>query len=210
MRTSIWFLRVGQSAYNQRRTFMGQADAALTHLGHAQVQAALAMIRRQRITQVYTAPQSICQETAQMAAMQWQAPVTVMPAWADQNMGAWTGLTWREAGVQYPTEMQLRMADVVHSPPPSGESLAQVAARIMHGWREVQQGAQGQRVVVVTAGLPIQIVLCALLRVPLQNHWMWRIDYGAWTAIELYNGTPIVRCMNQVPYVDLRTDDGMN
>jgi broad specificity phosphatase PhoE len=56
---------------------------------------------------------------------------------------------------------------------------------------------------VVTAGLPIQIVLCALLRVPLQNHWMWRMDHGGWTAIELYNDTPIVRCINQVPRVDL-------
>jgi len=46
-------------------------------------------------------------------------------------------------------------------------------------------------------------VLCALLRVPLQNHWMWRMDYGGWTAIELYNGTPIVRCINQVPLINL-------
>lgn len=203
MRTSIWFLRVGQSAYNQRRTFMGQADATLTHLGRAQVQAALEMIRRQQMTQVYTAPQQIYHETAQMAAEQWHAPVTVTSAWADQDMGAWTGLTWREAGARYPAVMQERMADAVNSPPPGGESMMQVAARVLDGWREVQQIAQGQRVVVVTAGLPIQIVLCALLRVPLQNHWMWRMDYGSWTSIELYNGTPIVRCINQVPRVNL-------
>jgi broad specificity phosphatase PhoE len=99
--------------------------------------------------------------------------------------------------------MQVRMTDPVQSAPPGGESLAQVAERVMQGWRQLQQVAHGQRVIVVTAGLPIQIVLCALLRVPLQNHWMWRMDYGGWTAIELYNGTPIVRCINQVPLVDL-------
>lgn len=203
MRTSLWFLRVGQSAYNQRRAFMGQADGSLTHLGQAQVQAALAMIRRQRITQIYTAPQPICQEAAQMALTQWAAPVTPTPAWADQAMGEWTGLTWREAGRRNPDVMQARMADSVQSAPPGGESLVQVADRVMHGWHELQQQARGQRAVVVTAGLPIQIVLCALLRVPLQNHWMWRMDYGGWTAIELYNGTPIVRCINQVPRVDL-------
>jgi broad specificity phosphatase PhoE len=203
MRTSIWFLRVGQSAYNQRRAFMGQANVGLTRLGQAQTQAALEMIRRQRITHVYTAPQQGCHETAQLAAVQWQAPVMTIPAWADQDMGAWTGLTWREAGRQYPDAMQARMVDPIQSAPPSGESLAQVAERTLLGWRQLQQMSQGQRVVVVTAGLPIQIVLCALLRVPLQNHWMWRMDYGGWTAIELYNGTPIVRCINQVPLVDL-------
>lgn len=203
MRTSIWFLRVGQSTLNKRRAFMGHADAALTPLGRAQVQTALAMIRRQRITQVYTAPSCSCREAAQLAATQWQTEVTTTHDWIDQDMGKWTGLTWREAGQQYPEALQARMADPVQSAPPGGESLAQVATRVMHGWRQLQEIAQGQRVVVVTAGLPIQIILCALLRVPLQNHWMWRMDYGSWTAIELYNGTPIMRCVNQVPRVDL-------
>jgi broad specificity phosphatase PhoE len=203
MRTSLWFLRVGQSAYNQRRAFMGQADSPLTQLGQAQVQTALAMIRRQRITQIYTAPQAICREAAQMAQGQWSVPITLTPVWADQAMGTWTGLTWREAGRRDPDVMQARMADPVQSAPPGGESLAQVAERVMQGWRQLHQEAHGQRAVVVTGGLPIQIVLCALLRVPLQNYWMWRMDYGGWTAIELYNGTPIVRCINQVPLVDL-------
>ncbi len=203
MRTSIWFLRVGQSRYNQRRQFMGQADAPLTHFGQAQMQAALAMIQRQRITHVYTASQQICREAAQMAAVQWQSPVSDVVSWADQDMGSWTGLTWREVGRRYPAEMQARMADPINSAPSGGESMAQVAERVMHGWRMIQQRAQGQRVVVVTAGLPIQLVLCALLRVPLQTHWMWRIDHGSWTAIESYSGTPIVRCINQVPRIDL-------
>ena len=203
MRTSLWFLRVGQSAYNRRRAFMGHADGGLTRLGQAQVHAAIEMIRRQRIMRVHAAPQLICQEAAQIVVTQWQVPVTTETAWADQDLGQWTGLTWREAGRRDPAIMQARMTDPVQSAPPGGESLAQVAERVMQGWRQLQQVAHGQRVIVVTAGLPIQIVLCALLRVPLQNHWMWRMDYGGWTAIELYNGTPIVRCINQVPLVDL-------
>jgi broad specificity phosphatase PhoE len=51
--------------------------------------------------------------------------------------------------------------------------------------------------------LPIQIVLCYLLQQPLPNHWMWRIEYGSLTGIDVYNGTPIVRCVNDVPPVQL-------
>lgn len=203
MRTSIWFLRAGQSTYNKRRAFMGHADAPLTAFGQAQAQTAVMMIARQHITHVYTAPSQSCRESAQIAATQWQTELTVVPDWIDQDMGEWTGLTWREAGQHYPAAMQLRMADPVHSAPPGGESLRQVTERVMQGWRALQSVAHGRRVVVVTAGLPIQLVLCALLRVPPQNHWMWRIDYGSWTAVELYNGVPIVRCINQVPRIDL-------
>jgi broad specificity phosphatase PhoE len=79
--------------------------------------------------------------------------------------------------------------------------LAQVAHRVLHGWRALLQVAAGERVVVVTQALPIQIVLCHLLQQPLTNHWMWRVEYGSLTGIDLYNGTPIVRCVNDVPPV---------
>jgi len=89
----------------------------------------------------------------------------------------------------------------LHASPSSGESLAQVAARVIAAWHTLLQVAAGERVVVVTQALPIQIVLCYLLQQPLTNHWMWRIEYGSLTGIDVYNGTPIVRCVNDVPPV---------
>jgi broad specificity phosphatase PhoE len=186
---------------NKQRRFMGQSDSPLTAYGQLQAEAIVAGLRRQRITQVYSAPQSAILTSATEIATARGGDVVVVPAWADQAMGAWQGLTWREASQQFPQDTIARMRDPLQVPPPGGESLAQVAARIIAAWHALLQVATGERVVVVTQALPIQIVLCYLLQQPLTNHWMWRIEHGSLTGIDLYNGTPIVRCVNDVPPV---------
>jgi len=201
MRTTIWLARAGQSVLNKQRRFMGQSDSPLTAYGQLQAEAIVAGLRRQRITQVYSAPQSAILTSATEIATARGGDVVVVPAWADQAMGAWQGLTWREASQQFPQDTIARMRDPLQVPPPGGESLAQVAARIIAAWHALLQVATGERVVVVTQALPIQIVLCYLLQQPLTNHWMWRIEHGSLTGIDLYNGTPIVRCVNDVPPV---------
>jgi broad specificity phosphatase PhoE len=201
MRTTIWLARAGQSVLNKQRRFMGQSDSPLTAYGELQAQALVAGLRRQRITQVYSAPQSAILTSATEIATARECVVDHVPMWADQAMGAWQGLTWREASQQFPQDTIARMRDPLHAPPPGGESLAQVAARIIAAWHGLLQVAAGERVVVVTQALPIQLVLCYLLQQPLTNHWMWRSEHGSLTGIDLYNGTPIVRCVNDVPPV---------
>jgi broad specificity phosphatase PhoE len=201
MRTTIWLARAGQSALNKQRRFMGQSDSPLTDYGELQAQALVAGLRRQRITQVYSAPQVATIASASVIATARDGDVVVVPAWADQAMGGWQGLTWREASQRFPHDSVARLRDPLHAPPSGGESLAQVAHRVIQGWQGLLQMAVGERVVVVTQAVPIQIVLCYLLQQPLTNHWMWRIEYGSLTGIDLYNGTPIVRCVNDVPPV---------
>jgi hypothetical protein len=78
-----------------------------------------------------------------------------------------------------------------------------VATRIMVAWQGLFAGGGGGAGGRRDAGFPMQIVLCYLSQQPLTNHWMWRIEHGSLTGIDLYNGTPIVRCVNDVPPVTL-------
>jgi broad specificity phosphatase PhoE len=189
MRTTIWLARAGQSALNKQRRFMGQSDSPLTDYGELQAQALVSGLRRQRITQVYSAPQVATIASATVIATARGSDVVVVPAWADQAMGEWQGLTWREASQQFPRDSAARLRDPLHASPSSGESLAQVAARVIAAWHTLLQVAAGERVVVVTQALPIQIVLCYLLQQPLTNHWMWRIEYGSLTGIDVYTAS---------------------
>ena len=201
MRTTIWLARAGQSELNKQRRFMGQSDSPLTAYGELQGAALVSGLRRQRITQVYSAPQAAPSRCAAVIAVAHNCGVVQVPMWSDQEMGLWQGLTWREASQQSSRDSAARLRDPLHAPPSGGESLAQVAARVIAAWQGLLQVATGERVVVVTQALPIQIVLCHLLQQPLTNHWMWRIEHGSLTGIDLYNGTPIVRCVNDVPPV---------
>jgi broad specificity phosphatase PhoE len=82
MRTTIWLARAGQSVLNKQRRFMGQSDSPLTAYGQLQTNALVAGFRRQRIAQVYSAPQPASLTSATVIATARGGDVIVVPAWA--------------------------------------------------------------------------------------------------------------------------------
>ncbi len=196
MRTSIWLVRAGQSRANAERRFHGQSDSPLTPLGSAQSAQVAVQLRRQRIEAVYCAPECVTQQSAQFLTPLCRRAPVVDTSWTDQGLGVLTGLTRAAAYRDWPTIMAERLRDPLHAVAPEGESLATVAERIVAAWQQLVTRHRGQRVVVVTQALPIQILLCALVGTPLLQHWSWRIDNGSSTCVDLYGTTAIIRCVN--------------
>ena len=196
MRTSIWLVRAGQSRANAERRFHGQADSPLTVLGSAQSAQVAVQLRRQRIDAIYCAPQCATLQSAQFLVPLCPAAPVSSDAWADQGLGVLTGLTRAAAHRDWPQSMADRLRDPLHAVVPGGEALATVADRIVAAWQQLVTRHSGQRIVVVTQAVPIQILLCALVGTPLLQHWSWRIDNGSSTCVDLYGTTPIIRCVN--------------
>ena len=196
MRTTVWFVRAGQSVANQHRRFQGQSNSGLTTLGIAQMQQAAAELRRQKISSIYSAPQQGTHESAAYIAASQRLLPQWDGAWADQNLGRLTGLTRHEAQKQFPVEMALRVQNPVHGAAPDAESVSDVSRRCIVAWDGLLRRHRGQRVVVVTQALPIQMILCAVLGTPLAQAWSWRMDNGGLTCFDFYGQTAIVRCIN--------------
>jgi len=206
MRTSVWLLRAGQNELNRRRAFVGQHDVALTDYGRIQVTVAGQYVARQRLNAVVSGPQPAMCASAQIVAHQHQLEYTQDAEWADQDVGALAGLTWREASQRYPQEMRERQRNPLGARVLGAtESLAEVAERVAGAWQRILVEYAGQRVVVVTQALPIQLLLAMVLGRPLERYWEWRIDQASWSAIEVYGGTAIVRCVNAT--VPVHADD---
>ena len=66
-------------------------------------------------------------------------------------------------------------------------------------WEDLLQGYAGGRVLVVTHGTPIRLLLCSLTGVPFGQHWKFRIDLGGVTALDVYPTATILRTLNEVP-----------
>jgi len=197
MRTTVWFIRSGQSVFNQQRRYHGQSESELTVLGIAQIQQAVVQVRRQHLTALYCAPQRVAMQSASFFCTAQHITPQPDAAWADQALGQLSGLTRAEARVQQPELYALRMRDPVRGRAAGTESIADVAQRCVQGWTRLLALHRGQRIAVVTHALPIQMVLCAVLGTPLPTSWMWRIDNGSTTCLDVYANTVIVRCINQ-------------
>jgi broad specificity phosphatase PhoE len=197
MRTTVWFVRAGQSQFNQQRRYQGQTDSPLTTMGIAQAQAIVVQLQRQNITALYVAPQQSTLESAAYLAQARNLVPHPDVAWADQQLGAVSGLTRREALEQHFAVMRMRMHDPINTKTNDSESIAEVSQRCLAAWQHLLTVHRGQRIAVVTQALPIQMILCAVLGTPLAKWWTWRVDNGSVTGVDVYGDTVIVRCINQ-------------
>jgi 2,3-bisphosphoglycerate-dependent phosphoglycerate mutase/probable phosphoglycerate mutase len=194
-------VRHGQTLLNKAGRYQGRNDSPLTDYGQQQVAALARRLRRIPFEVALVSPTGRARATAQTVLEGRAAAVLEVdaPGWAETGHGRWEGLTYREVLARFRDEAQARFASGAEGKPAGGESLAEVAARVGAAWADLLQRYPGGRVLVVTHATPIQLVLCATSRLPISEHWRWRIDLGSVTCLDVYGAGPIVRMVNEVP-----------
>jgi len=199
MRTSIWLVRHSQTELNKARRYQGTSDSPLTAYGLQQTAALARRLRRIPFTSAIISPHNRTRTVAATILSGRAVPLTEDPRWDELHHGRWEGLSYREACSRFPAEAAARFADALHGRAVGGESLAEVAQRVLAAWTALLHERSGERVLVITHATPIQLLLCATSGLPLEQYWHWRIDLGSITALDVYSGTLIVRMVNEVP-----------
>jgi 2,3-bisphosphoglycerate-dependent phosphoglycerate mutase/probable phosphoglycerate mutase len=202
MRTSIWLVRHGQTDFNKARRYQGATDSPLTPYGILQAAALARRLRRIPFKVAVVSPCLRAQLTAE-AILADRDNVTIVEdaRWRETHHGRWEGLTYQEVRARFPGEAAARFADALHGRPTGGESLAEVAQRVLEGWRALLQQNPGGRVLVVTHATPVQLALCLISGMNPAQHWRWRIDLGSVTAADVYGGGTIMRMVNETPHL---------
>jgi 2,3-bisphosphoglycerate-dependent phosphoglycerate mutase/probable phosphoglycerate mutase len=199
MRTSIWLVRHTQTELNKARRYQGTSDSPLTAYGLRQAAALARRLQRIPFTSALVSPHNRTRSVAAMILAGRTVPLSEDACWDELHHGRWEGLSYREVCSRFPVEAAARFADGLHGRALGGESLAEVAQRVLASWQTLLRERSGERVLVVTHATPIQLLLCATSRLPIEHYWHWRIDLGSITALDIYSGTLIVRMVNEVP-----------
>ncbi len=170
----------GRSGYLDGRT-----DFPLTPEGWAQFKRQTDL---QTWAQVISSPLRRAHEAAAALAKHRDLTLTVDGDWAELDFGAWDGCLRAgiEAQPQGRTAIAAFYADPLNHPPPGGEVLPTVQARIARALtRLVAQPATGPVLVVTHAG-PMRMALSLACDIALNSLWAVRIGYG--TRIRLHLG----------------------
>jgi 2,3-bisphosphoglycerate-dependent phosphoglycerate mutase/probable phosphoglycerate mutase len=202
MRTSVWFVRHGQTHFNQQQRYQSWSDSPLTSYGQQQAAALARRLQRLPFDVALVSPVGRTQATA--ATLLAERPTTQLvasPAWAETHHGRWEGLTYREVLARFPQEARARFASGADGKAQGGESLREVAQRIEQAWADVLHTYPAGRVLVVTHATPVQLVLCYVSGLSPEQHWRWRIDLGSVTCLDVYQSAVIVRMVNEVPRI---------
>ncbi len=167
--TRLYLLRHGLTVHTPERRFSGRNDLALTEDGGTQITAAATRLAaRGSITALVSSPLRRTRDSAQIVADALHLPVDVDDDLIELDFGSLEGLTWSQARSSYPDQLStfLSSADI---PASGGESVSHVRTRMDRFLARVRTEHEGRDVAVLTHMMPIKVLLCMALDVPLST-----------------------------------------
>jgi len=146
---AVWMLRHGATTGGEG--FRGRTDDELTGAGFESMARAAATIGP--VDRVVTSPLARCRHFAQHLAAGCGIALTVEPAFAEMDFGAWEGLTAAEILRADAARLEAFWRDPRAATPPGGESFAAFEARVVPALDALKAGSPGRVLVVTHAGV---------------------------------------------------------
>jgi broad specificity phosphatase PhoE len=164
--------RHGQSVSNAIRRFQGAQDVALSPLGMRQAEALGQAVSRRAIAHVYVSPFERARHTAEIALARLALPLTVVDDLRELSLGEWEGCTVEEVRTRPGDPYARWVRDPVQCPPPGGEPLADVQARVLRAVERITAAhPNGDDVLIVSHGGVISALLAHCFGLPLSSIW---------------------------------------
>lgn len=168
-------LRHGETEGGAR--YRGTTDDPLTAAGWEQMRAAVN--DNPRWEGIFTSPLKRCAEFARALARQHSIPLTLDARLAEMHFGAWEGHSAAELMSANPEALARFWDDPATHTPADAEPLARFAARVLRVWHTIVREHPGQRILLVTHGGVIRVILCHVLRRPVEQLLDLDVEHAA-------------------------------
>lgn len=178
--THLILIRHGETFWNAEGRLQGQSDSPLTPRGIAQAQAVARRLRHETFSALYASHlQRVLDTAAPVAAMSGHT-VQVDPRLQERAYGIFEGLTHAEASVQHAAvyhEYQTNLSPDFAIP--QAESTSQMLARGLTVLTELAERHPGERIVIVSHGSFLRVMLSHMLGIPLDIKQRFRLANGS-------------------------------
>ena len=181
LETLIDLLRHGEPEGGTK--FRGWVDDPLSSTGWEQMRASAG--KACHWDTVVTSPLLRCAEFAAELADRHRLTLEVDARFKEMGFGDWEGKTPADVARQDAARLEKFWRDPVAFPPPGGESLAAVQARVTEGWRDLLARHAGRRVLLVCHGGVIRLVLAQALGIPLANLFRLHVPFAALSRLRV-------------------------
>lgn len=178
--TLISLLRHGETEGGAR--YRGSTDDALSPRGWEQMWAAVGEEGWERIV---ASPLARCAAFAQALAERRGIPFEIDERLREMHFGAWEGRTAIEIMAEDADALARFWQNPAVYPPPDGEPLADFQARVLAAWREIVRASAEQRVLLVSHGGPIRVVLCEIKQHPVERLLELEVAHATLFAVRI-------------------------
>ncbi len=174
--------------------YRGRTDSPLSATGWSQLDDAIAAFDQadRPWHAIYSSPLQRCRLPALRLAERLGLPLQLEPRLRELDFGDWDGQSCQQVWQRCQSQVEAFWRDPEANPPPAGESVLALRQRLdqlLQQWLVDLDGAAGsdaRRLLCVSHGGVIRILLCRLLGLPLASAQQLSLDYGSASRVELY------------------------
>ena len=157
--------------------FRGSLDDALTAVGWAQMQAAVE--GGGPWDRLVSSPLQRCARFAERLAGELDLPLTLEPGMQEMHFGEWEGRSALELMDDHEEALGRFWADPYGFTPPGGEPVAEFSERVLAGLARLQAAHAGERVLLVTHGGVMRLLLARARGLPREQLLQVQVGHGA-------------------------------
>ena len=185
MTVLLYLVRHGQTDWNRLHRIQGHSDTPLNETGRAQAQALARTFAEKPLSAVYSSPLRRARDTAEAIARVHGLSVRTLDELKELHVGALDGVTLTEMRERYGDFLARWRQDASVRLPGGGETLVELRARAWPAIQRIGQAQAGQQVAVVTHSFLMQVVISAVLGLPLDHFRRVRLSEGGVSTVEL-------------------------
>lgn len=183
--TRLLLVRHGETDLNHEGRWQGsRSDPPLNAAGREQSRAVAATLAGLPVSALYSSALRRALETAAVIGEALGLEARIEPDLGEMDHGDWEGLTKGEILARWPTAFAAFEADPVHVRRPGGDSYGDLAARLWPLFDDLAARHRGERIVVVSHGGPIRLILSRILEVSLTERERLGVTNARWFVVE--------------------------
>lgn len=157
--------------------YRGRTDDPLSAAGWEQMRAATA--ESGQWDRIVSSPLQRCAAFAGEFAHIREIPLILEERLAEIDFGAWEGCSAAQLMAHSPTALADFWRDPLNHPPPGGESLTRFRQRVVAAWEGLCRNHAGERLLLITHGGVMRMLLCHLQGWPLERFLEIEIKHAA-------------------------------
>lgn len=161
--TRVHLVRHGQVSAEWSDRVYGQLDVPLSEEGMAQAKALGDRMASMPLDAVYASDLARALDTAKALAAPHGLAVEAVGAFREASFGHWQGKRWMDILTNHADEVRAIYADFGEAKMRDGESLADLAARVLPALREIIARHRGESVAVAAHGGVTRVIIAEAL-----------------------------------------------